>query len=179
MHIYDELGLDRAALELELLAPLRSLFQRADNAPDAPSHDELMRGFEQLEGLSKTILRTLEGLDEATFFKSYGQLFEVKDNPIPKLRAAAECVLQSAGRVGGPTQTQQSRTRAREMIVRHATAYFEKATGQSPNYPGELPANLPEFVVAVGEDVGAPDAGSLRRILELLLRSGRLRAKPR
>lgn len=179
MHIYDKLDLDRAALELELLAPLRSLFQRADNAPDTPSHGELERGLEQLEDLSKTVLKTLEGLDEAVFFKSYGQLFEVKDNPIPKLRAAAERILQSAGKVGGPTQTQQSRTRAREMIVRQAAAHYEKVTGQSPNYPDELPTNLAEFVIAVGEDVGAPDARSLTRVLELLRRSGRLRAKPR
>lgn len=179
MHIYDKLDLDRAALELELLAPLRSLFQRADNAPDTPSHGELERGLEQLEDLSKTVLKTLEGLDEAVFFKSYGQLFEVKDNPIPKLRAAAERILQSAGKVGGPTQTQQSRTRAREMIVRQAAAHYEKVTGQSPNYPDELPTDLAEFVIAVGEDVGAPDARSLTRVLELLRRSGRLRAKPR
>ncbi|MGB5621841.1 MAG: hypothetical protein WBN65_05050 [Gammaproteobacteria bacterium] len=179
MHIYDELSLDRAALELELLAPLRSLFQRAGDAPDTPSHDELERGLGQLEGLSKTILRTLDGLDEAVFFKSYGQLFEVKDNPIPKLRTAAESILQSAGKVAAPTQTHQSRTRAREMIVRYAAAHYEKVTGQSPIYPGELPASLAAFVIAIGEDVGAPDAGSLPRVLELLRRSGRLRTKPR
>jgi len=178
LHIYDKLGLNRAALELKLIAPLRSFFPKASQAPDFPSRGELEQGIEQLQGLSETVLKTLEGLDKG-FVGAYGRLFEFTENPLPKLRAAAERILQESVNVAGPRQIHQTRTRALETVVRNAADYYEKETGQSPTYAADPPTDFGEFVIAIGEDAGVPEPDKLPRLFQRLRQSGKIRTKPR
>ncbi len=178
MDIYQELGLDPAALELNLVAPLRSLFPEASTAPDVPSREEMERGVERLRGLSETVLKTLEGLDKR-FVGAYGRLFDFTENPIPKLRDAAERITREPVNFGGPRQVQRSRTRALETVVRNAADYYEKETGKSPVDETDQSARFAEFVRAVGEDAGVPEPDKLPRLFQRLRQSGKLRTKPR